>query len=376
MRLKTLLQWSFLLLSVVLIAVFLVFSNRLVQSLGNEEHAKMEVWAEAYRQLILADVDADVTLELKVFESNSTIPVFYTDDEGSLLGYSNMEIPTDTATFIADKIRQLTAEEHYFDIEIAPGIMQHLYYDESILLHQLHYYPYVQVMVVIIFALLYYFILLSYRRSEQNRVWVGLSKETAHQLGTPIQSLMGWMEYLSQLGQTDDTGEIADAVTEMNKDIQRLRTVADRFSKIGSETKLEEIDLCPVVKNVVEYMQRRASGRITFDLVMPDRPVMRRSSDVLLSWVVENLCKNAIDAQPTQIKVTLAADGSIEVQDNGKGIAKNRQKQVFQPGYTTKTRGWGLGLTLVRRIIEQYHHGRIFIKYSAPGVGTTFRIEL
>lgn len=375
--LKNILQWLFLTLSVLLIALFLFFSNRLVQSLGQEERAKMEIWAEAYRQLLLADENANMTLESKVMASNTTIPVFYTDEDGYLLGYSNLEIPNDTASFIASKIEKLTAEGHFFNIEIEEGLTQRLYYEESILLQQLHYYPYVQVMVIIVFILLIYYMLYSRRISEQNRVWVGLSKETAHQLGTPIQSLMGWTEYLDSIDVEDMSNEdLRQMVKEMNKDIQRLRTVADRFSKIGSEPKLEETNLCEVIANVADYMQKRVSSKIFIDAQLPEQPVIRMASGPLLSWVIENLCKNAIDAQPTQVRIRLNADAIIEVEDNGKGIPKNKQKKIFEPGYTTKKRGWGLGLALVKRIVEQYHHGKIYVKSSVVGLGTIFRIEL
>lgn len=372
LRLRNILQWTFLVTAVLLITLFLFFSNGLVKSLGDEERTKMEIWADAYRQLLLADEYADMSMELKVMESNTTIPVFYTDDEGELLGHSNMTIPADTVAFIAQKIKELTDQNRYFDIEVFDGFTQRLYYDESILLQQLHYYPYVQMAVVIVLILLLYYMLLSRRQSEQNRVWVGLSKETAHQLGTPIQSLMGWTEYLRSL----ESEELDDVVGEMDKDVQRLRTVADRFSKIGSEPKLEPTDLCPLVKSVAEYMQKRASSHISIWAEVPEKPVIYNTSGPLFSWVIENLCKNAIDAQPTRIEIRLSEDGVIEVKDNGKGIAKNLQKKIFQTGFTTKSRGWGLGLALVKRIIEQYHHGRIYVKSSMVGVGTTFRIEL
>ena len=377
--LKNKLQWLFLILSVLLIAVFLYFSNKLVQSLGQEERTKMEIWADAYRQLLLADENADMTLELKVMASNTTIPVFYTDDEGTLLGSSNLNIPSDTTAFIGRKIEELTLQGHYFDIEIVEGLTQRLYYDESILLQQLHYYPYIQLMVIIVFLFLLYYMLHGKRISEQNRVWVGLSKETAHQLGTPIQSLMGWTEYMGQISEDQsevDSDEIKDAVKEMDKDIQRLRIVADRFSKIGSEPKLEETNLCEVIQGVADYMQKRVSNKIFIDAQLPETPVMRMASGPLLSWVIENLCRNAVDAQPTQVRIRLNADAIIEVEDDGKGIPKNKQKKIFEPGYTTKKRGWGLGLALVKRIIEQYHHGKIYVKSSIVGVGTTFRIEL
>lgn len=376
-NLKNILQWIFLILSVLLIALFLFFSNRLVQSLGQEERTKMAIWAEAYQHFLLADENADMTMEQKVMAENTTIPVFFVSEDGELMGSSNLDIPVDTVEFIAAKVKSLTAQGHYFEIEIEEGFTQRLYYEESILLQQLHYYPYVQIMVIVVFILLIYYMLYSRRVSDQNRVWVGLSKETAHQLGTPIQSLMGWTEYMDAWEVDDLTKEeLQQAVMEMNKDILRLRTVADRFSKIGSEPKLEETNLCEVIQSVADYMQKRVSSKIFIDAQLPDEPVVRMASGPLLSWVIENLCKNAVDAHPTQVRIRLNIDGIIEVEDNGNGIPKNKQKKIFEPGYTTKKRGWGLGLALVKRIIEQYHHGKIYVKSSVVGLGTTFRIEL
>lgn len=370
-RLKNILQSIFLVLSILLIGVFIFFSNQLVNWLSNEERTKVEIWANAYSQLLLAEEDADVSLELKIMEGNTTIPVFYTDDEGNLLGSINLDIPSDTTAFIAHKIKILSEQKRFFDVNVAPGLSQRLYYDESVRLQLLHYYPYVQVLVIIVLIILLYYFLTGRRRAEQNRVWVGLSRETAHQLGTPIQSLMGWMELLKS-----ESEEENETVDEMDKDVQRLRMVADRFSKIGSEPKLEETDIREIILSVCDYMQKRASSHIRIDAQVPDLPVIRKTSAPLFSWVIENLCKNAIDAQPTHVFVRLYADGIIEVEDNGKGIPKNRFKTVFQTGYTTKSRGWGLGLALVKRIVEEYHHGRIFIKNSVVGVGTTFRIEI
>ena len=384
---KNSLQWIFLAVSVILIGLFLYFSNVLVKSLGQEENEKMELWADAYKQLILADDDADMSMQWQVIRSNTTIPVFYTEMDGTMLGYKNIQIPLsysygrnltaeDTVAYLKSIIPTLVEKKCFFEITIMEDWTQYLYYDESILLQQLHYYPYVQLMAVIVLLLLFYYMLISAKRSEQNRVWVGLSKETAHQLGTPIQSLMGWVELLKGNDSTQDN-EIG---AEMDKDVQRLRVVADRFSKIGSEPALEKTDLRPVIANVAEYMQKRSSQNIDITTDLPEQPLETYVCAPLFAWVIENLCKNAIDAQDKpkeQIHIVLKQEEKtvIEVIDNGKGIAKNHWKSIFTPGFTTKKRGWGLGLALVKRIVEDYHHGRIFVKSSTIGQGTTFRIE-
>lgn len=385
---KHTLHWAFLILSVLLIGLFLYYSNGLVKSLGREETEKMELWADAYQQLILADSEADMSMQWQVIRSNTTIPVFYTDTDGSMLGYKNIVLPfsyaygrqvdtADTIAYLQSQIPRLVDSHSYFEITIADDWKQYLYYDESILLQQLHYYPYVQVMAVIVLLLLFYYMLLSNKRSEQNRVWVGLSKETAHQLGTPIQSLMGWVELLRN---SEDPQSI-EVGNEMDKDVQRLRVVADRFSKIGSEPVLEKCDLRAIVSSVAEYMQKRTSQNINITTDIPDQAVEAHVCQPLFAWVIENLCKNAIDAQDKpkeQIHILLRQEDRvvIEVVDNGKGIAKNKWKTIFMPGFTTKKRGWGLGLALVKRIVEEYHHGRIFVKSSTIGQGTTFRLEL
>ena len=385
---KNTLQWTFVALSVIMIGLFLYFSNGLVKSLGKEETEKMALWADAYQQLILADSESDMSMQWQVIRSNTTIPVFYTDMDGTMLGYKNIQIPfsygygreltsADTIAYLQSIIPRLKENESFFEINIMDDWKQYLYYDESILLQQLHYYPYVQVMAVIVLLLLFYYMLLSAKRSEQNRVWVGLSKETAHQLGTPIQSLMGWVELLK----ASDSEQNVQVGTEMDKDVQRLRVVADRFSKIGSDPVLEKCDLRSVIQGVAEYMQKRSSQNVNITADLPDQPVEAYICEPLFAWVIENLCKNAIDAQDKpkeHIQIHLMQEDRlvIEVTDNGKGIAKNKWKTIFLPGYTTKKRGWGLGLALVKRIVEEYHHGRIYVKSSAVGLGTTFRLEL
>lgn len=384
-RLKNIFTWIFLFASVLLIGMFLYFSNRLVQSLEDEERAKMEIWASAYGRLFLADSDSDMTLELQIIEGNKTIPVFFTDENGLLLGANNMSIPADTAKYISDKIATLTSIGNYFEVKIDETQKQYLYYDESVLLHELHYYPYIQLIVIIVFVFLFYYMIVSRKQYEQNKIWVGLSKETAHQLGTPIQSLMGWTEYLDSVGCEVGTGELQDIVKEIGKDINRLHTVADRFSKIGSEPKLEPANVGDIIGNVVDYMQKRVSQNITISYNTPKEEIIRPLCVPLFAWVIENLCKNAVDAMTEgkgMIRITVDTlrdkngKAIIEVEDNGKGIAKNKLNSIFDAGYTTKTRGWGLGLTLVKRIVEQYHHGKIFVKSSTVGKGTVFRIEI
>lgn len=384
-RLKNIFTWIFLFASVLLIGMFLYFSNRLVQSLEDEERAKMEIWASAYGRLFLADSDSDMTLELQIIEGNKTIPVFFTDENGLLLGANNMSIPADTAKYISDKIATLTSIGNYFEVKIDETQKQYLYYDESVLLHELHYYPYIQLIVIIVFVFLFYYMIVSRKQYEQNKIWVGLSKETAHQLGTPIQSLMGWTEYLDSVGCEVGTGELQDIVKEIGKDINRLHTVADRFSKIGSEPKLEPANVGDIIGNVVDYMQKRVSQNITISYNIPEEEITRPLCVPLFAWVIENLCKNAVDAMTEgkgMIRITVDTlrdkngKAIIEVEDNGKGIAKNKLNSIFDAGYTTKTRGWGLGLTLVKRIVEQYHHGKIFVKSSTVGKGTVFRIEI
>ena len=362
--------------------MFLYFSNRLVNNLEEEEHSKIELWAEAYRNFFTAEPDADVSFELKVFEENKTIPVFYTDAKGQLLGYSNLVIPEDTIQFINKKVKELTASGNYFEIKITDELTQYLYYDESLLLRELQIYPYVQIFVIIVFTFLFYYMISSRKQYEQNQVWVGLSKETAHQLGTPIQSLMGWTDYLKNINFELNKEELEEIVKEIDKDTQRLNTIAERFSKIGSEPKLEPANVGEIMENVIEYMQKRVAKNISLSLELPKEPVIFPVCVPLFAWVIENLCKNSIDAiigENGWIKLMLISNGEktiIEIEDSGKGIPRNKFKTIFEAGYTTKSRGWGLGLTLVKRIVEQYHHGRIFVKNSTIGKGTTIRMEM
>ena len=370
-----------LVLAAVVIAVAsLAVSNFLVRDLLEEERNNVEVWAEAMNSLNKADESTDLALVLKVIGSNENIPVVVVDDKGQVQDYRNLEVRGKTAAdsleYIMRRARSMKQSGNYIPINLdSPGDYMEVCFGESLMLRRLAYYPYVQLGVVLIFVVVAIFALLSSKRAEQNKVWVGLSKETAHQLGTPISSLMAWVEVLRETYPDDEL------IPEMDKDVRRLQRIAERFSKIGSLPEPKPENLNDVVQNVLEYIGRRASNKVHLSVDMPDHPLIVKMSAPLFEWVIENLCKNAIDAMEGQGSITLTArdEGdcfSVEVSDTGKGIPRNKFKDIFMPGFTTKSRGWGLGLSLAKRIVEEYHGGRIFVKNSELGRGTTFRIEL
>lgn len=377
---------AFLVTAGAVVAMFLWVSDGLVRDLSAQERERMQIWADATREMVRVlsadDTDGtrvDVDFLLGIIESNTTIPVLLTDDEGHILQSRNFGIadpPDDEGMrFLQRKLDALRGGHNVIDIDIAPGLQQHLYYEDSTLLKRLSSYPYVQVVVMLVFIAVVYFAVLSTKKAEQNKVWVGLSKETAHQLGTPISSLMAWMELLPDMGVDPDT------MAELNKDVQRLSSIASRFSKIGSRPQMESTDLRDIINSASDYMATRISGRISLTADAGTEPLQVMACAPLFGWVMENLIKNAVDAMSGTGSIHVAAGRTdrrayIEVSDTGKGIARKNFKAVFSPGFTTKKRGWGLGLTLARRIVEQYHDGRIFVKASTPGAGTTFRIEL
>lgn len=397
-------KWIFLATAAAVVAVFLYVSNNMVKELAASERERMEIWADATKEIVhqLENVPedgdsatvgapmapfADIDFLLRIINGNTTIPVLLTDDDGNILNYRNFRLPdpvdslnpyelTDAnRRYLEKKLEKLSRTTNSIDINIAPGVQQHLYYEDSTLLKRLSLYPYIQLLVMVVFLVVVYFAVLSTKKAEQNKVWVGLSKETAHQLGTPISSLMAWMELLPDMGVDSDT------CAEMDKDVRRLSTIASRFSKIGSRPQMESGDVNEIVGGAAGYMSTRISPRITFNTVLTPESLPVNVSAPLFEWVMENLIKNAVDAMEGKgsLTVTTEREGGnavIEVTDTGKGIARKNFKNVFNPGYTTKKRGWGLGLTLARRIISQYHGGRIFVARSAPGEGTTFRIEM
>lgn len=361
----------------VIAASSLYVSHSLTDDLKQEEMNKMQLWAEAMRSLNSADENTDLNLVLAVIGGNEIIPVVVLDSKGGITNSRNIEIPEgkDSLTVLMKKVSQMRADNHIIRIDMGDDDYLEVCYDDSLLLTRLAYYPYIQLLVVLLFFVVCMLAIISSKRAEQNRVWVGLSKETAHQLGTPISSLMAWSEVLKDK-YPDDT-----LLPEMAKDVNRLQTVAERFSKIGSKPEPVAVDILDVIDGVVDYFRRRSSQKVQFACDFPKRPLLVRMNVPLVEWVFENLCKNAIDAMDGvgEISIVVAQDDDnvyVEVSDTGKGIAKNRFKTIFEPGFTTKKRGWGLGLSLAKRIVEQYHKGRIFVKSSELGKGTTFRIEL
>ena len=351
----------------VLIAVAsLLVSHILVRDLSVEERHRMEVWAQALRSLNEADETTDLSLVLSVMEGNNTIPVIVLNAEGGLDDYRNIEDTTQLENYAKRMIQ--SGDTIRVDRQL-------VCFDESIMLKRLQAWPYVQLGIVLIFVVVAIFALLSSKRAEQNKVWVGLSKETAHQLGTPVSSLMAWVEMLKEQYPEDDL------LPEMDKDVKRLQLIAERFSKIGSLPEPVEASMNEVLTHVVDYMDRRMSSQVQLISRLPDHEVIARMNASLFEWVIENLCKNAVDAMEGRGTITLTLYDephviAIEVADTGKGIKKKDLNSVFTPGFTTKKRGWGLGLSLAKRIVEEYHKGRIYVKQSEVGVGTTFRIEM
>ena len=363
--------------AIVIAVVSLLVSHYLVRDLQREERAKMETWAEALQTLNKADETTDLTLVLNVMQSNNTIPVIVLNPDGTVTDCRNIDIKgRDSADYVEKYGQRMYKAGDYIKITYGDSTdYQLVCYDESTMLKRLTQWPYVQLGIVMIFVVVAIFALLSSKKAEQNKVWVGLSKETAHQLGTPISSLMAWVEILKENYPQDDL------IPEMDKDVKRLERIAERFSKIGSLPEPVDSSMNEVLEHVTDYMDRRTSKKVELVREVPDHDVRVRMNASLFEWVIENLCKNAVDAMEGsgRIVLTLTEEPGkvvIEVADNGKGIRKKDINNVFTPGFTTKKRGWGLGLSLAKRIVEEYHKGRIYVKQSEVGVGTTFRIEM
>ncbi len=359
----------------------LLSSNYLINDLKHEEANNMDVWAEAMKSLNNADETTDLNLVLKVMDGNKYIPIIVLDKEGTVQTSRNLDRDFgedyDSIPEIQSMATSMRSKGHSIRIYNDGSLDDYveICYDDSLMLRRLTVFPYVQLLVVLIFVLIALFALFSSMKAEQNKVWVGLSKETAHQLGTPISSLMAWVEMLKDSYPGDEM------LPEMEKDVKRLERIAERFSKIGSIPEPKDTDICEVIDRVVSYMNKRISNKVVITAHIEKAPVLVKMVPSLFEWVLENLCKNAVDAMNGSGKIDIYLQEhsqivTLEVVDTGKGMTKSSFKDVFKPGYTTKKRGWGLGLSLAKRIVEEYHKGKIFVKCSEIGKGTTFRIEM
>lgn len=382
------LKWIILSVAILITIGSILYTNSLVDQIRERERRQIDIYASSLEFLANASGDNFFLVLDEIVKANHTIPVILTSQDG---------VPEDYRNIIkADQINDPDARRKFLNKEIQRMKEQHdpilvtlsgqdriyghkyIYYENSFLLSQLQYYPYIQLSVIAIFGVITFLILNYLRRSEQNMVWVGLAKETAHQLGTPLSSLMAWSEYFKGL-----YPEQEETLFEFDKDVDRLRTITDRFSSIGSEPQLEERNITETIDEIVSYLEKRLSSKIKISITsFPNKNILAWINTSLFAWVIENLCKNAADAMDGSgeiyIQILMANEGqiAIDIRDSGKGIPKSKIKDVFRPGFTTKKRGWGLGLTLVKRIVEQYHEGKIFIKESEINKGTTFRIYL
>ena len=368
--------YTFILTILLVIVVLSVsFTTRLANKFAEEEYRKIELWAEATRQLIMADEDDNIDLILSVMEGNTTIPVYMVDSAHQLLLSRNVREPKhNKEEFYQQRINNLRLSQEPIIVQVNEEVTQYIYYEDSILLRRLYWFPYVQLAVIIAFIAIAVIALIMAQRSEQNSLWVGLSKETAHQLGTPISSLNAWNELLKATYPNDAL------LPQMDEDIRRLQMIAERFSKIGSQPTLNQEAILPIVQSAMEYMRVRTSNKITYTL-HADTDCQVMVCKPLFEWVIENLCKNAIDSMEGKGEITLSLTKQenkvhLDITDTGKGIDRRHFKTIFKPGYTSKKRGWGLGLSLAKRIIEDYHRGKLFVKQSQIGVGSTFRITL
>ena len=364
----------------------IMYTNLLANRLAEEEHQRMNIWAEATRQFILAEPGEDINFVSSIIEGNTSIPVFMTDQDGRYMFSRNVNLPKrlqqegkeeEVTAYYQKEVDRLRENTEPIEVRLGPDMVQYIYYDESNLLRQLQYLPYIQLLLILAFGLIAAISIAATQRAEKNKVWVGLSKETAHQLGTPISSLYAWNEILKAQYPNDPS------FLEIERDIHRLSTITERFSKIGSRPKLTPTAVKPIVEDTIRYMQSRTSSRILY-YVSADN--LRKETEALLAaplfaWVIENLIKNAVDAMEGEGSISIKMNETerhilIDVRDTGKGIERRLWRRIFQSGYTTKQRGWGLGLSLAKRIICDYHHGRIFVLHSEIGKGTTFRISI
>ncbi|WP_017732803.1 sensor histidine kinase [Nafulsella turpanensis] len=387
---KNTVKFIVLLIAAIIVVVSIYYNNFIVNHLKSREKQSIELFARATEFLVQQGDEANVTfINEYIIKTNVTIPVILTDQVGEPTGaFRNLDIDESKSSeellqLLREEVAEMKEENEPIPIVYRNSLgeienFEYIYYQNSDLLRQLNYYPYIQLAIILLFAGLTYLAFSYSRTAEQNRVWVGLAKETAHQLGTPLSSLMAWLEYL----QADERTQGHEAVAEMGKDVEKLLMITERFSNIGSVPVLESTDVYEVIQQSVSYLQRRISTKVKFTISTVGKDIEAQINRPLFNWVIENLCKNAVDAMSGigQIDIRIMRGSGqfiiIDITDNGKGMSKANAKKVFQPGFTTKKRGWGLGLTLAKRIIENYHRGRIFVKHTEPDEGSTFRIML
>lgn len=361
--------------AVLFAVVSLLVSDRLVRLMGQEERRKMEIWAAATQAVASNDYEQSLYFASRILESNTTIPMILVDGQGRILSYNNIELPRrNPEKYLYQKLAEFRAG--YPPIKIENITTEYLYYSDSSTLQQLLLFPYVQVAVFLVILGISLLAITSMKRADQNHIWEGMSRETAHQLGTPISSLIAWRELLALQGVDPSV------LSEMGKDIERLEVIADRFQKVGSAPKLLPVDLGELLHKSVDYLRPRISQQVQIAIIdEPNEAVIVPLSEALIAWVFENLVKNAVDAMQGKGEITIryrqrGKEVYIDLRDTGRGMPLSQYEAIFRPGYTTRQRGWGLGLSLARRIVEDYHHGRIYVRESREGQGTTFRIEL
>lgn len=373
---------KFILLIMLLLIVFtsILYTNYLAQKLARVERNRVELIADTYKRLNNATGNEDLSFMFHIIETNKTVPLIITDEDGHISwnkNFDSVKMARDT-NYLQKQLEIMKQDRPPIDIEYAPNKHQYIYYRDSYLLTQLRYFPYIQFAIILFFLGLSYLIFSTARRAEQNRVWAGMAKETAHQLGTPISALSGWVDYM-KLQETSP--ELQHVIPEVEKDIERLELIAQRFSKIGSAPELVSVNLKEEVARSIDYIRRRASGKVSIRFHATQENIEAMISPPLFEWVIENLLKNALDAISGEgtIDIDVSKQGKkvfVDVKDSGKGIPQGKFNTVFRPGYSTKKRGWGLGLSLAKRIVEEFHGGKIFVKESVVGKGTTFRIVL
>jgi K+-sensing histidine kinase KdpD len=374
-------QWKIILLFVAILIGFtsLFITNRLVKELSQEERKKILLWSEAIKELSqltnINDTTQNFTIISEVLGNNTTVPVILTDEENNILSYRNIpDKKMDTREEADRMILSMKASKEPIVVTLLDGSKNYVYYNDSTTLTKLIYYPYIQLIIIVFFLLASYYAFSQSRKSEQNKVWVGMAKETAHQLGTPTSSFLAWVEILK------GTNLSSDLISEFEKDVARLEKVVDRFSKIGSVPALKPTDLVELINDTISYLSNRTSSKISFVKKYDEREhILVPLNVTLFEWVIESIIKNAVDAIHITGEVAVSITDNtqvvyIDISDTGKGIPRSQYKTIFQPGFTTKTRGWGLGLTLSKRIVEEYHDGKIFVNHSEMDKGSSIRI--